>query len=105
MKSALVESTAAIAKFCIGEFMKSHCETYKGWSVAVQVSAHMSRIDTERKEGAYIPRIIVTEHIGTDFKDKEVPDGHSYPTPEECIAQGILTAHEYIDRKTEKIAA
>ncbi|ABR91110.1 Hypothetical protein mma_2471 [Janthinobacterium sp. Marseille] len=83
----------------------SHYETYKGWSVAVQVSAHMSRIDTERKEGAYIPRIIVTEHIGTDFKDKEVPDGHSYPTPEECIAQGILTAREYIDRKTEKVAA
>ena len=74
----------------------SHYETYKGWSVAVQVSAHMSRIDTNREDNAYIPRIIVTEHIGTDFKDKEVPDGHSYPTPEACIAQGILTARDYI---------
>ena len=85
--------------------MKSHYETYKGWSVSVQVSAHMSRIDTDRKDPAYMPRIVVTEHNGTEFTDREVVEGHTYPTPEECIKQGLAYAHEYIDRKQKKTTA
>jgi hypothetical protein len=81
-------------------FMLSHFETYKGWSVSVQVSAHLSRIDTDRELPDYIPRVVVTEHMERDFRDREIADGHSYPTMEACIAHGIQTAHEYIDRKT-----
>jgi hypothetical protein len=81
--------------------MQSHYETYKGWSVSVQISAHLSRIDTDRKIDAYMPRIVVTEHDGGKFKDREVADGHTYPTTEECIAHGISTAREYIDRKIQ----
>ena len=80
--------------------MESHYETYRGWSVAVQISAHLSRIDTDRKLPDYIPRVVVTEHNGSEFKDREVADGHSYPTTEECIKHGILTAHEYIDGRS-----
>jgi hypothetical protein len=80
--------------------MQSHYETYKGWSVSVQVSAHLSRIDPDRKLPDYIPRVVVTEHMGRDFKDREIADGHSYPTTDDCIAHGIQTAREYIDRKT-----
>lgn len=80
--------------------MQSHYETYKGWSVSVQVSAHLSRIDTDRKLPDYMPRIVVTEHMeGRDFKDREVVDGHSYPTVDACVAHGIQTAREYIDRR------
>jgi hypothetical protein len=81
--------------------MQSHYETYKGWSVSVQISAHLSRIDTDRKAPDYMPRVIVTHHDGANFTDREVADGHSYTTPEECIKHGILTAHEYIDRKSK----
>jgi len=78
----------------------SHYGTYKGWSVAVQISAHLSRIDTQRDWPDYMPRIVVTEHLeGNQFKDREVQDGHTYTTLEECIERGIATAHEYIDRK------
>ena len=84
--------------------MKSHYETYKGWSVSVQVSAHLSRIDTDRKEAAYMPRIIITEHDGARFNDREVAEGHTYPTPEECIKRGLIRAREYIDSK-EKVSA
>jgi hypothetical protein len=80
--------------------MQSHYETYRGWSVSVQISAHLSRIDIDRKLPDYIPRIVVTEHLDNGFNDREVADGHSYPTEEECIAHGIRTAHEYIDGKT-----
>ncbi len=80
---------------------KSHYETYKGWSVAVQVSAHMSRIDTDRDAADYIPRVVVTRHDGVNFEDKEVADGGSYPTPELCIERGLRTAHDYIDGKTK----
>lgn len=80
--------------------MESHYETYKSWSVAVQISAHLSRIDTGRKLPDYIPRDVVTEHDGVNVKDKEVADGHSYPSKEECIKHGILTAHAYIDGKS-----
>jgi len=80
--------------------MQSHYEVYKGWDVSVQVSAHLSRIDIDRELPDYIPRVVVTEHMGRDFKDREVADGHSYPTIEECIAHGIQTAREYIDRRT-----
>lgn len=81
--------------------MKSHYETYKGWDVSVQVSAHLSAIDIDRKDEAYMPRIFVTEHLGgRDFRDTEVIDGHTYPSREACIAQGLVTAREYIDRKT-----
>lgn len=83
------------------ESYKSHYETYKGWSVAVQISAHMSRIDTGRDAADYIPRVVVTEHDGVNFKDKEVADGGSYLTPELCIENGIRTAREYIDRKAK----
>jgi len=79
----------------------SHYETYKGWSVSVQISAHLSRIDTGRKLPDYMPRVFVTEHLaGNQFKDREVVDGHTYTTPEECIQRGLAAAHEYIDRKT-----
>lgn len=79
--------------------MPSHYETYKGWSVSVEISAHLSRIDTDRKLPDYIPRVVITEHFTGGFKDREIADGHSYPTMEECIAHGIQTAHEYIDTK------
>jgi hypothetical protein len=77
--------------------MNSHYETYKGWSVSVQVSAHLSGIDTDRKVADYIPRVVITEHRGNAFKDKEIADGHSYPTPEKCIEHGIIRARAYID--------
>lgn len=77
----------------------SHYETYRDWSVSVQISAHLSRVDPDRELQDYIPRVIVTEHKGRDFQDSEVADGHSYPTMEACIAHGIQTAHEYIDRR------
>lgn len=80
--------------------MPSHYETYKGWSVSVEISAHLSRIDTDRKLPDYIPRVVITEHFADGFKDREIADGHSYPTMEDCIAHGIQTAHEYIDDKT-----
>jgi len=83
--------------------MKSHYETYKGWAVSVQVSAHLSRIDTTRQASDYMPRVVVTEYTADGFKDREVADGHSYPTIDECIAHGIRTAHEYIDRKTATV--
>ncbi len=81
--------------------MQSHYETYKGWSVSVQISAHLSRIDPDRKLTDYIPRVVITEHFDGGFRDREVADGHSYPTIDECIAHGIQTAHEYIDKKAE----
>lgn len=80
--------------------MQSHYETYKGWSVSVQVSAHLSRIDTDRELPDYMPRVYVTEHFPDGFKDREVIDGHSYPTTEACIEHGLQTAREYIDRQT-----
>jgi len=83
------------------EAYKSHYETYKCLSVAVQISAHMSRIDNARDVADYIPHVVVTEHDGVNFKDKEVADGGSYSTPELCIEHGIRSAHEYIDRKTK----
>lgn len=80
--------------------MPSHYETYKGWSVSVEISAHLSRIDTDRELPDYIPRVIVTEHFGGGkFADREVPEGSSYTTQEECIQRGVLAAHAYIDRK------
>ncbi|MFC7299759.1 hypothetical protein [Herminiimonas aquatilis] len=81
------------------ESYKSHYETYKGWGVSVQISAHLSRIDAGRDAPDYIPRVIVTEHEGFNFKDKEVADGGSYPTPKQCIEHGIRSAHAYIDRQ------
>lgn len=80
---------------------KSHYETYKGWNVAVQISAHMSRIDSGRDAADYIPRVVVTEHDGVNFKDKEVADGGSYSSPQLCIEHGVRTAREYIDRKAK----
>ena len=76
----------------------SHYEIYKGRDISVQVSAHLSSIDVDRELPDYMPRIVVTEHSGADFKDREVINGHSYPTPDECIAQGLKTAHAYIDK-------
>lgn len=85
--------------------MKSHYETYKGWSVSVQVSAHLSGAEIDKSFPEFMPRIVVTEHLGgRDFKDKEVIDGQSYPTQEQCIERGIVTARDYIDRKTAKAA-
>jgi len=84
-----------------GTRMKSHYETYKGWSVSVQVSAHLSAVEVDKQFDEYMPRVFVTEHLGgREFRDFEVIDGHSYPTREECIQRGIIAAHEYIDRKT-----
>lgn len=80
--------------------MQSHYETYKGWSVSVQISAHLSRIDTDRDLPDYMPRVFVTEHFPGGFKDREVIEGHSYPTMEECIERGTQAAREYIDGKT-----
>lgn len=77
----------------------SHYETYKGWHVSVQVSAHLSRVDPDRELPGYIPRVIVTEHTERAFRDSEVADGHSYPTMDACIAHGIQTAYDYIDRR------
>lgn len=76
--------------------MESHYETCKEWGVSVQVSAHLSRMDIDGKAEDCIPRILVTEHDGARFKDREVADGCSYPAAGECIRYGILTAREYI---------
>ncbi|HTH45275.1 MAG TPA: hypothetical protein VL528_09340 [Oxalicibacterium sp.] len=75
----------------------SHYESYRGWDVSVQVSGHLSRIDPERELPDYVPRVIVTEHKGRNFQDREVVDGHSYPTMDACIAHGIQSARDYID--------
>jgi len=85
--------------------MKSHYETYKGWDISVQISAHLSAIDVDSKQEAYMPRIVVTEHLeNRNFRDVEVIDGHSYPSRETCINQGIAAARAYIDRKTAHVA-
>jgi len=85
---------------------KSHYETYKGWSVSVQVAAHLSGAEVDKAFPEYMPRVFVTEHFGAGkFKDKEVIDGHSYPTQEECIEKGLIAAREYIDRQTDAKAA
>jgi len=84
---------------------KSHYETYKGWDVSVQVAAHLSAAEIDKAFSEYMPRVFVTEyHGGRDFTSKEVIDGKSYPTQEQCIERGIVAAREYIDRKTAKAA-
>lgn len=85
--------------------MQSHYETYKGWNVSVQISAHLSRIDPDRDLPDYMPRVFVTEHFPGGFKDREVIEGHSYPTMEECIERGTQAAREYIDSKTGETSA
>jgi hypothetical protein len=86
-----------------GAIMQSHYEVYRGWSVSVQISAHLSRIDTDRKTGAYMPRIVITHHDGASFKDREIAEGHTYSTPEECIQRGVIHAREYIDSKEKAV--
>lgn len=77
--------------------MKSHRETYKGWTLLVTTRLRSERNDCE--DCKYCPLIVVTEQQSIGFRELEVPCDGGYNSAEECVKAGTLLARDFINAR------
>lgn len=80
--------------------MQSHRETYKGWTVLVEISGDSRVEDSAGKTCLYAPRIVVTEQLSIGFRELEVTIDDCYATPVQCFQGGIRAARNFIDGRS-----